>query len=621
VPLQKLEFPPGIDREGTNFSNTGGWYDGDLIRFRSGVPEAMGGWEKTNPSNTFSGIARSLHPWTNLGGTNLYGMGTHLKYYIVQGWAFNDITPIRASSTINNNPFTTDAAGSAVVTVTDTAHGAVQNDYVTYSGSSGAIDGIPQAEFNAEHQITDLIDADNYRITMTTTATSGSVSGGGASVVAAYQITTGLSFGVGGSGWGAGGWGDDGYGDPSEDLTPANKLRLWSEDTFGEDLVLNVRDDAIYYWDASAGTGTRAAELSTLTNASDTPTVCRFVIMSPEDRHLLAFGCNELGSATQDPMLIRWPATESIVDWTPDADNTAGDRRLSGGSEIITGIRTKQEILVWTDTSLHSVKFLGPPFTFGSRMVADNTSIIAPNAAIAVDNTVYWMGRDNFYMYDGRVRTLPCSVRFYLFDRINRAQAELITTGINRSDNEVIWFYPSSTNTTTDSYVIYNYLENAWYYGVSLNRSVWSDTVFDDYPIAAGTDGVLYFQEKGCDDGSTNPASAITAFVESSDFELGDGYQFSFVRRILHDVTFDGSSADSPAVDMILTPRRFPGSGYKTAATSTVTRTAASPETFTEQTHIRIRGRATKFKVQSSATGVFWRLGTPRIDIRPDGRR
>jgi hypothetical protein len=616
-----LDLKPGIDRQGTNLTNSGGWYDGSLVRFQSGHPEIMGGWIKTSQSNTFLGTARSLKPWTALDGTNLYGMGTNVKYYIVRGFAFHDVTPIRLTATLGTDPFTTDASGSAVVSVAHTSHGVTAGSYVTYSATTGPIDGIPASEFNAEHAVTSVTSANAYKITLTTNATSGSVAGGGSSVSAAYQINIGLSTSFTGTGYGAGEYGADGYGDPSTSLVEGDRLRLWSQDNFGEDLVTNPRDGSIYYYDTSSDVTTRMVDISTLASASDTPTVCRHVIMSAEDRHMLALGCNPAGSAVQDPMLIRWPDTESIVNWTTDTSNSAGSLRLSDGSEIITGVRTQQENLVWTDNALYAIRFLGPPFTFGQTLIATNTSIISPNAMAVHDNTTEWMGRDNFFAYDGRVIPLPSTVREYVFNRINRSQEEQVVAGINRSHFECIWFYPSGTSTVPDSYVVHNYLENLWYFG-TLTRTLWIDRNFDDYPLAAGTDGVLYYQEHGCDDGSTTPVSAMNAYIESNDFELTDGSRFMFARRILPDVTFAGSTAASPVVTLTVTPRAFQGADYDTADASAITRSSETPvEQYTKQAHIRVRGRALKYKVSSNTVGVFWRDGKPSLDVRMDGRQ
>jgi len=622
VPLSKLQFKPGINREGTNYSNSGGWFDCDKIRFREGFPENIGGWVKLTDS-AFLGIARSIHPWSALDGNQLYGMGTHLKYYIVEGGATIDITPIRRTVTLGVDPITTDAAGSAVLIITDTNHGAAKEDFVTLSGATGPIDDIPVSEINVEHQITELVDANTYQITVTTTATAGSVSGGGAAVVAEYQINTGLNTTIIGLGWGADPWGAGGWGDAAITTTVGTKLRLWSEDNFGEDLIICPRDGSIYLFDTSVGISStnRADEISGIAGQVDAPTVAREVMVSNNDRHVIAFGTNDVGSAVQDLLLIRWADQEDNLNWEQLTTTTAGTLRLNTGSEIITAREVRDEILVWTDASLHSMRFLGPPFTFGQRLVAPNTSLVGPNAVIAFDDFTAWMGVDQFYIYSGRVAPLHCTVEDFVFKRLNRGQLQKVYAGTNQNEAEIIWLYPSTASEEVDSYVIYNYEQNIWYYG-TIVRTAWQDRYFEETPIAAGDDGFVYIHENGCDDGSTTPATAINAFVESSDFEIGEGYHFSFIRRLLPDITFDGSVADMPQATVTITPREFLGTTYDTGDASAITRSATVPvEQFNDQFHIRLRGREIKYRVESNQLGVFWRQGIPRLDIRPDGRR
>ncbi len=629
MPLTKLAFKPGINREGTNYSNSGGWFDCDKIRFRDGLPERIGGWIRLT-NEAFLGSARMVFPWAALPGSGtvteeLYGIGTSLKYYVSRGGDITDITPVRRTVTLGNDPFTTDAAGSNVVTVTDTAHGAVVNDFVTYSGSSGDIDGIPEAEFNAEHQIDEILAGGNtYRISTTTTATSGSVSGGGASVQAVYQINTGLDNTVLGAGWGTDTWGAGGWGDPSASLEVSDVLRLWSTDNFGEDLLINVRDGGIYRFDTSIGIATTnpAEELSGLSGSNQAPTIARQIMISNNDRHVLAFASDSAGDGTQDTLLISWSDTENLLEWELTTITTAGNLRLNHGSEFITAKETSQEILVWTDNSVHSMRFVGPPYTFGQQMLATGTSIIGPNAVAAIGSTVFWMGREGFYVYDGRVRDLPCSINDFIYKRINFLQRNKIVAGLNQNNTEIWWHYPSTGQTENDSYVIYNYAQGIWYFGTLPGRTFWIDRFFEEFPVAAVDDGFLYLHENGCDDGSTMPTSAISAFVESSDFEIGEGYQYYFMRRFLPDVTFDGSTAVNPKVTITLTPRDFPGAAYDTAEVPTITRSATVPvEQFDKQKHIRLRGRAVKMKIDSADKGVMWRQGVPRIDIKADGRR
>jgi hypothetical protein len=623
MPLQKLMFKPGINREGTNYSNTGGWWDCDKVRFRDGFPEKIGGWVKFL-SSTFLGSARSLHPWSTINGNRLYGLGTNLKLYVIEGDVPTDITPIRRDVTLGTDPFTTDAAGSNVVTVADTAHGAATDDFVIYSGATGPIDGIPASEFNTEHQIDEVVDANSYKISPTTNATAGSVSGGGSSVDAEYQINVGTDSSLFGLGFGADGFGEGGYGDAGVAAVQSQNLRLWHMDNFGEDLVANVRDSAIYYFDASAGIAStnRAQQLDTLGGAVDVPTICRQAMVSNNDRHVIAFGCNDIGSGDQDLLIIRWSDQEDALNWEQLTTTTAGTMRLNTGSEIIVAREVSNEILVWTDSSLHSMRYLGPPYIFGQRVVGANVTIIAPNAVVTIGDLTIWWGQDQFYMYNGRVLPLHCSVEKYVFGRVDAGQRNKITAGLNRKDGEAIFLYPSVDGTgEIDSYVIYNYHQQIWYYG-SLTRTVWIDQYFDVFPIAAGDDGELYFHENGCDDGSTDPVTAINAYVESSDFEIADGYRFSFIRRLFPDVTFDGSDAASPSVTVTVTPREFLGQTYDTGDAPTITRTATVPvEQFDEQKHIRVRGREIKYRVESNDVGVFWRQGIPRIDTRPDGRR
>ena len=621
MPLVKLQFRPGIDREGTNYENTQGWFDGNFVRFRMGQPERWGGWEKES-ANTFTGTCRVLHPWTTLANDNLIGVGTHVKYYINQGGSFNDITPIRASSAINNDPFSI-TAGSAVVTVTDTSHGALIGDYVTFSGATSSDGTLTATVMNAEYPIDSVTDANTYVVTMSAAATGTDSTEGGASVNAEYQISVGLNTSVPGAGWGAGTWGSDGWGDPASTTAGVSRLRLWPTANFGEDLLFCVRNGAGYQWDATNGVSTRAVALTGLSGASDVPTIMRELLVSPEDRHVLALACDAIdGGGAQDLMLIRWPDSESLVDWTPSTSNSARSLRLSHGSQIITGLITKREILVWTDTSLNSVQFTGPPFTFGTRVVGTNTTIVAPMTAIEADNIVYWMGRDNFYIYDGTVKPLSCTVRSFVFDDMNLDENEKFHVGINKGDYEIIWSYCSASAAEIDRYVVYNYQQDIWYFGGWV-RTAYMDRTFTTYPIAAANDGSLYLHEKGLDDGESDPAVAINAYIESSDFEIGEGggYMFNFIRRLLPDLTFENSTADSPAVVITLTPTDYPGEAYKTADASTITRTGASPETFTKHAHIRLRGRAFKYKIENTATGVFWRDGTPRVEARPDGRR
>jgi len=618
MPLSKLVFKPGINREGTNYSNEGGWHDGDKIRFRYGYVEKMGGWEKANQTQ-IQGTARQLHDFVTLSSESLMFIGTHKKVYIDNSGELYDITPIRRTVTLGTDPISTSGGtGSGVISITDSGHGASIGDYVTISGSTD-VDGITADLINKEHEVASVIDASTYTIDTGGSATTGGVSGGGSSVEAEYQIAIGLDTTVLGPGWGAGTWGRFTWGSAAGSLA-GQTLRLWFADNFGEDLIFNIADGSIYYWDASLGTGTRAVLLSSRTGAIDVPVVARKLLVSEVDRHVLAFGANPINETDQDPLLIRFSSQESSVDWKPTSINTAGDIRLSQGSEIVTAIRTSRQILVWTDRSLHSIQFIGPPFTFGTALLGDNVRIAGPNAVVSVNDSVFWMGQENFYRYDGRIQPIPCTVRDYIFSDINRNQSFKIYCGSLASQTEVWWLYPSANSDECNRYVIYNYGENLWYYG-TLERTVWNDrsTGQRSYPQAVGSDGYLYDHERGLDaDGS-----ALDAYVQSSDFDLDDGDKFTLVRRILPDLSFRSSTAASPEVNFTMVAKNFSGAPVEGEETGTVVRQTISggQHDYTDQLFMRLRGRTMALKIDSDTTGVKWRLGTPRLDTRPDGRR
>ena len=619
--LQKLIFKPGINHDQTRYAADGGWFDCDKIRFRSGLPEKIGGWTAYSGLTT-DGITRALFNFVALDGSNYMSIGTNLRYYIEEGGALNNITPIRRTASLGANPIATGSAGSGVVSITDTDHGAVENDFVTISGAT-TTDGVTAAQLNTTHQIVTISSSSVYTVDTGGSASSGSTSGGGSSVTAQYEINTGLDTVVVGTGWGAGLWGRLTWGSSAATVvTDSDSFRLWSQDSFGEDLIFNVRVGGVYYWDKSDGLSARGVALSSESGASDVPTIARQVMVSNNDRHVLAFGCNDRGATTQDKLLIRWSDQENAVDWSPTTTNTAGDIRLNNGSEIITAHETRQEILVWTDATLNSLRFVGPPFTFGQNVIDGNTSIIAPNAVASLDEATFWMGNNNFYVYSGRVDTLPCSVRRYVFNDLNVNQKGKIFAGTNKEFNEIIWFYPSSSSSEVDRYVMFNTQDKIWYYG-TLARTAWIDKTVRAYPIASNpSDKKLYNHEIGQDDGTTTPVTAIDAHVESADFELGEGDTFQFVSRVIPDVSFVGSEAESPAVTMKLKPRNFPGSSFGTESSSSVTATTkVDVEQFTEQAFIRLRGREMALRIESSDTGVQWKLGVPRIEVRPDGRR
>ena len=621
MPLTSLKFRPGINREITSYSNEGGFFDCEKVRFYAGFPEKIGGWAK-HSDNTYQGSARALHNWVALDNSNFMGVGTHLKYYIEEGGQFNDVTPARKTST---NSITFAATnGSSTITVTDSNHGAIQNDFVTISGAVTLGGLVTASILNAEHQITRVVNGNTYEISVSVTANSSDSGNGGSGVDGVYQINVGLDTSVGGNGWGAGGYGGInadlttfGWGEAAASGTTA-QIRLWSHDNFGEDLLLNPKDDAVYYWDKTNGVNNRAVLLSSLSGASDVPTIAKQILVSDIDRHVIAFGTNTIGTTTQDPLLIRFGSQESLTDFTPTATNTAGDLRLSSGSTFVQAVETKQQILVFTDRSLFSMRFIGPPFTFGLQELSKNITIMSPKAAVAVDDAVFWMGKDTFYLYGGQTQQIPCTVREKVFLDFNLSQVDKVFAAVNSQWGEIWWFYPSASSTENDKYVIYNYLEKTWYYG-TLTRTAWHDRGIRRFPIAAGS-SYLFDHETGNDD----DGSAMTASIESSQIDIGDGYQFSFIKQLIPDITFEGSTSDTgnPTATFTLQARKGPGSTYANSSSGSSERTSTtSVEQFTDLINVRLRGRSFNMKLESTAQGVAWKLGTPRVDIRPDGRR
>ena len=614
MPLQKLKFNPGVDRENTRYAAEGGWYETDKVRFRRGMPQKIGGWVRISAA-TFLGVCRSMLNWVTLQQQNLVSVGTNLKYYIERGGAYFDITPIRATATLTN-PFTT-TSGSATVLVTDNAHGALQNDFVTFSGAS-AVGGLT---LNGEFQI-NFVSANSYNITAASLASSGATGGG--TVTAAYQINTGNEIAVPFTGWSAGTWGAGTWGVGGTTLAP---IRLWSQANFGEDLFFGYRGGDLFYWDATNGVTARAVYVTSLAGASNVPTIVNKTFVSDIFRFAFCFGSNPLGSAVLDPMLIRWSNQEDVANWTPLATNQAGSLRLSRGSEIITTLQARQEVLIWSDTALYGLQYLGAPEVWGAQLLGDNITIASTNAAVYSGNIAYWMGTDKFYSYDGTVKTLPCSVRSYVFNDFNTSQYAQVVAGTNERFDEIWWFYCSAGVTQNDRYVVYNYLQEIWYYG-TLSRSAWTDSDLRDNPMAATYSNNLVNHEVGYDSQEGATASAITATLTSSEFDLDDGDKFMFVNRVLPDVTFDGSTVTNPAAVMTLSPMENSGSGYNNPlsvggnSASTVTRTATVPiEEFTGQVFVRVRGRQMAFKMESTELGVAWKLGIPRLEMRADGRR
>lgn len=640
MPLQKLQFQPGINKETTSYSNEGGWFDCDKVRFRQGFPEKIGGWGKIGVKS-FLGSCRALWPWRTLNLDDFLGVGTHLKYYIESGEGYYDVTPIRLTTSAGDVTFAA-TNGSSTITVSDPTHGAVVNDFVTFSGAASLGGNITAAVLNQEYQIFEIVDSSTYKIVAREVASIDSITvdgqysptpvvadgsdtgNGGSSIVGTYQVNVGLDTSVTGNGWGAGAWGRSTWGSAATVDLITDTLRIWTHDNFGEDLIINDMDGGIYYWDASAVNSLTnpAVAISSLVGADLAPTIAKKVIVSDVDRHVIAFGCDPLNNiGVQDPLLIRFSDQESVVDWRPSTTNTAGDLRLGSGSKIVTAVETRQQILVFTDVSLHALQYIGPPFTFGINMISENITIRSPISVAAVEDTVYWMGKNEFYVYNGGVQTLPCSVRDYVFSNFNATQAEKCFAAVNSSFSEIWWYYPSANSDNNDRYVVYNYLQDIWYYG-NLTRTAWVDRGVNENPIAAGRDGYLYNHEVGFDDGSTNPASPIVAYIESSQFDIGDGDQFSFVRRLIPDLTFRNSTAETPTANFTVKARNFPGGAYLQDNSKAVEKTASVPvEQFTQDAHIRLRGRSIAIKVDSSTTGTGWRLGSPRIDVRSDGRR
>jgi hypothetical protein len=700
MPLQKILFKPGVNRENTRYTTEGGWYECDKIRFRQGNPEAIGGWTRISP-NFFLGVCRSLWNWITLGGANLMGVGTNVKFYIENGGAYNDITPIRTTVTINNNPFALTA--STTVTVTDTAHGCTTGTFVTFSGAvdiGGVGTNVTAAVLNQEFQLT-VIDANTYTIVISVTPNATAIAGspgGGAAVVAAYQLNAGPEYQIPLTGWGAGAWGAGPWGIGSPDSLA---LQLWNQINYGQDLLYGPRGGGIYYWNANTTLTTRGVLLSslggnvtftsasptvvtattlftegaalqfnattamptgvsanttyyvtnvdgltfniadsagTLINAAstgtavyistivDVPSTVNTFTVSDTSRFILAFGCNDYGSATLNPMLIRWSNQDDPYNWTPNATNQAGSIQISHGSEIITTVQTRQEIIVFTDSAIYSMQYLGPPYIWQTQILGDNVSIMGPSAAGIASGIIYWMGVDKFYAYDGRVQTLNCDLRRYIFNDFNQDQNQQVFCGTNEGFNEIWWFYCSANSTQVDKYVIYNYVERAWSYG-TMDRTAWIDSGLRSYPVAATLSRNLVNHEDGIDDNTTATTAPINAYISSSEFDIGDGHNFGFVWRVLPDLTFSNSVNSStgadPQVTMTLYGLTNSGSGSTSNAGAAVasSSTYVITEEFTGQIYTRMRGRQMIFKIESNQVGTTWQLGAPRIDIRQDGRR
>jgi hypothetical protein len=617
MPLQKLALKPGVNRENTRYTSEGGWYESDKIRFRQGTPEKIGGWQRISAA-TFLGVCRSLWNWVTLGSQNLIGVGTNLKFYIENGGAYSDITPLRATVTLTN-PFTT-TSGSPTVSVVDANGGYISGDFVTFSGAS-AVGGLT---LNGEYQLTiDTTTTNTYFITASSNASSSATGGG--TVTAAYQINTGAASVTPLTGWGAGPWsaGAWGVGVPSD-----VQIRLWSQANFGEDLIFAPRGGDIYFWDATAGLTSRGVTLASIAPVgANVPSVQDLILVSDISRFVFCFGCNDLASATKNPMLIRWSDQENATQWTPAATNQAGSLQLSRGAEIIAAKQARQEVLVWSDSALYALQYVGAPVVWGAQLVGENISIASQNAVAYANGVAFWMGIDKFYMYDGRAQPLPCNLRKFVFNDFNTAQYRQVFSGTVEAYHEVWWFYCSAESDTADRYVVYNYLDNIWYYG-TMDRTAWLDSGLRDYPLAATYNNNLVNQEEGVDDNELGASTPIHAYASTAEFDLDDGHQFNFIWRVLPDITFDGSTTESPSAVMTLLPMQNSGSGYNSPASvggsnnGTITRSAVLPiEKFTEQLNTRVRGRQMTMKIESTEAGVTWQLGSPRLDMRPDGRR
>lgn len=620
--LKKYVFRPGINKEGTNYSAEGGWWSMDHMRFRSGFPEKIGGWVKYT-NEPYLGVNRLLFNWVDLDGDDLMFLGTNVKAYIERGQAIVDITPVvhkEITPESDNCIQTTNT--STTVRVNFTAHGAYVGDYFRISGVVGSVGGIPASEINGEHIITATPSANYFEFTAETAATS-STTGGGTAIVVEILLPVGLDIEVAGTGWGAGSWSRGAWGSGSSiAVQTTQNIRLWAVDNFGENLIMNPRGLGLYIWRPANGYAVTnpATAISAEPGASNVPTGA-LTVLTTDDRHVVAFGTNPIGETEIDTLLIRWCDQEDYANWTPSVTNTAGDLRIPLGSYVVTAKQTRQEILVWTDTSLHSMKFVGAPYTFNLETLGDNTSIIGPNTAITVNNVTYWMGKDKFYAYSGRIETLPCQLRRYIFSDINFQQSDQFTVGVNEQFNEITWFYCSQNSSYIDRYVIYNYLENIWYYG-TMDRTAWLDSHTRGHPFATAN-GYMYQHETGYDDGDTNPPSPLAGYIESCLFDVDDGQVFSFIQRFIPDMSFQNSTVSNPSVQVTLTSRNFPGSSTLQTKINTVTQTGGTDlnELYTPQIWTRLRGRHMSIRIDSTALGVQWQVGSFRLDLRTDGRR
>jgi hypothetical protein len=621
MPLTKVQLRPGVNRENTRYTNEGGWFESDKVRFRQGTPEKIGGWVQMS-ANRFLGVCRSLWQWSTLNGVSLIGVGTNLKMYIERGGAYYDITPIRATTGAGDVTFAA-TDGSNVLVVSDTAHGATAGSFVTFSGAVDLGGNVTAAVLNQEYQIDSIINADSYTIVIPVTADALDVGNGGSNTIGAYQLNIGPEIQQALAGWGTGAWG---FGPWGIGAPGSEEIRIWNQSNYGEDLIFGPRGGGLYLWDATSGVGARGVNVASLPGASDVPTAVTKMLVSDVSRFVMCFGVNEIGSAVLDPMLIRWSDQEQFAQWTPAITNQAGGLSLSIGSRIVTAVQTRQEILVFTDLALYSLQYQGPPYVWGAQTMADNVSIMGPNAVAVANNMTFWMGDDKFYVYNGQTQTLRCDLRQYIFQSFNFAQRDQVVAGTNEAFNEVWWWYPSSGSTVPDRYVVYNYAEDIWYYG-NLTRTAWLDSSFSGRPVGAFSNR-LVVHETGVDDGSNGTLVPISAYITSSQFDIQDGDKFGFVWRVLPDITFRGSTATNPQAVLTLLPLQSSGSGYNNplsvagSASAPITRTAVLPiEEFTGIIYTRVRGRQMSIKIESTGLGTTWQLGSPRIDVKLDGKR
>jgi len=624
MPLQKLKFAPGIDRERTRYANEGTYWDCDKIRFKSGLPQKIGGWADYAPGGlTFDGVCRAIAMLDCNCGSSLVFLGTHLKFYVESGGLLFDITPVIDTNALAANAFTTDTAEPTLIQVNDPTGTTAAGEFVVISGVAEPVNGVPAAEINGVHRVVSA-GAGTFKVTVTTAPTSSGTTG---SATVSYLVPVGSAVYTVGLGWSADGWGTSGWGSPAA-VGIGAQIRLWNIAQYGEAIIFGPRGGPLYFWQFvdQASLTTRGTAIADTAGANHVPLYHNDVLVSDQSRFVITIGSNDYGETDPNPMLVRWSDQENYLEWEPQALTQAGSMVLSTGSELVTLRQARQEVLVWSDIALYSMQFIGAPLVFQFNLIADNTTIMGQNATVVVDNVGYWMGRDKFYIYTGRVEVLPCSVHRYVFEDFNYDQSEQVYCGVVRKFGEVVWFYCSKESVFIDRYVVFNYEENCWYYG-TIERTAWFDTGTKDYPVAAGYDpvsetGKLYYHEFGNDDSTTAPATPISAFIETADFDIDDGERFAFVTRILPDLTFIGSEALNPQATLELLSRRFSGAGYEDDNPSPVVRSHAAPvEQYTEQVFVRYRGRQMAFRISSDGRGVMWQLGAPRIQVRTDGRK